>query len=116
MFLVTDVRWSVALVINPAMEAVLKQRPAQQPGAVHESHAEDAGAQHERFIKQKEKYSQRIGEKAEPVVATASRQTDQEALLFSVLVSRHCRFFGLSARHSIKRSLPFAPKDNCNVP
>src|SRR5713226_8692744 len=117
MFLVTDVGRRPAFVIDPSMKSVFKQAPAQQARAKGDAQREDAGAKDDRFPEQEEHDRDGIADKAEPVVAAASRQTDQSAffgttkgLRFSVLIDRHFPILWFFREAYDKRSVPFAPR------
>ena len=76
MFLVADVGRRPAFVIDPSMKDVFNQAPAQETRAKADAHDQDTATQDHRFPEEEEQDGQRIADKAEPVVAAASRKTD----------------------------------------
>ena len=76
MFLVTDMGRRPAFVIDPSMKDVFKQAPAQEAPAKAQAQTQDAAAQDHRFPEKEEQDGRWIADKAEPVVAAASRKSD----------------------------------------
>jgi len=76
MFLVTDMGRGPAFVIDPSMKGIFSQAKAQEARAKAQAQNQDVAVQEGRLPENKEHDRQWIADKAEPVVATASRQTD----------------------------------------
>src|SRR5713101_2105231 len=96
MFLVADMGRRPPFVVDPSMKGIFSQAKAQEAGAEGQAQNQDVAVQDDCLPEEEEHHRQRIADKAKPVVAAASRQTDQKALFgstngfrFTVLVDRH---------------------------